>query len=95
MSNWYTDHDNLVLMTAWLADRSGTTALTVAYAVEKPWKYEGDFRLAHATAIHEGENPSGDCHIQLLDDTTIYCAAESCGWSAQWNVTRLDVVERV
>jgi hypothetical protein len=39
---WWRDHDNLVLLTAWLAE-NGRSGGEVAYAVEKPWKYEDEF----------------------------------------------------
>jgi hypothetical protein len=32
-------HDDLVVLTAWMAD-NGYTAEEVAYAVEKPWKFD-------------------------------------------------------
>jgi|KBSMisStandDraft_5_1062788.scaffolds.fasta_scaffold310873_3 hypothetical protein len=47
MSNdyWWDDHDNMVRLTAWLADNN-YEAKDVAYAVEKPWKYEPEFYAA-------------------------------------------------
>lgn len=44
---WYGDHSNLVMLTAWLADH-GRDAQEVAYAVEKPWDFEEEYREARA-----------------------------------------------
>jgi hypothetical protein len=44
---WHESHDNLVTLTAWMAD-NGHNAAEVAYAVEKPWKFEDLFRQAAA-----------------------------------------------
>ena len=42
---WWRDHDNIVTLTAYMAE-TGYSASEVAYAVEKPWKFEDVF---HAT----------------------------------------------
>ncbi len=42
---WFQVHDNLVTLTRWMAD-NGYTADDLAYAVEKPWKYEDEWRQA-------------------------------------------------
>ncbi|MEE8177716.1 MAG: hypothetical protein V3T65_06955 [Acidobacteriota bacterium] len=49
---WYEDHDNLVLLTRYLAamDDSSTE---IAYAVEKPWKFEKEFKAAQEWAAQE------------------------------------------
>ena len=44
-SPWFTDHSNIVTLTSYLADH-GYDAADVAYAVEKPWKFEDEFLLA-------------------------------------------------
>lgn len=44
---WYVDHANIVVLARWMAD-NGYTAEDVAYAVEKPWKYEDEFDKAIA-----------------------------------------------
>jgi hypothetical protein len=43
--NWWDDHDNLVTLCNWLAE-NGRSGGEVAYAVEKPWKYEDEFNEA-------------------------------------------------
>ncbi len=45
MIHWWDNYDNMVTLTAWLADNA-YDAKDVAYAVEKPWKYEGEFYAA-------------------------------------------------
>ena len=50
---WYAKHDNLVTLTAFLAENAYTKAREIADAVEKPWKYEDEFRLAWAIREHE------------------------------------------
>ena len=42
---WYEDHENLVMLTSYLAD-NGANGAAVAHAVEKPWNYEDEFRAA-------------------------------------------------
>jgi hypothetical protein len=42
---WHQDQRNLVLLTRWMADND-YTADQVAYAVEKPWKHEDEFKQA-------------------------------------------------
>jgi hypothetical protein len=42
---WFQLHDNLVLLTSYLAS-VGADAKDVAYAVEKPWKFEDDYKSA-------------------------------------------------
>jgi hypothetical protein len=42
---WYQDHRNLVLLTAWMADNDYPPK-DIAYAVEKPWKHEDEFKQA-------------------------------------------------
>lgn len=48
---WYSYHENIVTLTRYLAD-NGWDADDVAYAVEKPWKYEEEFQEAQKD-IHE------------------------------------------
>jgi hypothetical protein len=47
LDHWWMDHTNLVTLTSWLAD-NGWDASEVAYAVEKPWKYEEEWKAAVA-----------------------------------------------
>jgi hypothetical protein len=50
---WFKDHANLVLLTSWMAD-NGYDAKDVAYAVEKPWKYEAEYARAKGL-VPDGE----------------------------------------
>lgn len=56
-----TEHDALVTLTSWLADR-GASAKTVADAVEKPWNWLGDLLLARAATEHENAQGTGPVH---------------------------------
>jgi hypothetical protein len=47
LMHWWDASDNMVTLTAWMAD-NGYSAKDVAYAVEKPWKYEDEFKTATA-----------------------------------------------
>jgi len=54
---WYAIHDNIVLLAHYLADR-GDDAKDVAYAIEKPHKYEDEYNAARAAldaehAVHD------------------------------------------
>lgn len=52
MSNdiqWFQRHEAIVLLTSHMADE-GYSAQDIAYAVEKPWKYEDIYSLAVAAA---------------------------------------------
>jgi hypothetical protein len=42
---WFAYHENIVTLTRYIADQ-GYSADDVAYAVEKPWKYEKEFKEA-------------------------------------------------
>jgi len=44
-ADWFTNHDALVLLTAHLADH-GHNGAAVAAAVEKPWNYADEYKLA-------------------------------------------------
>lgn len=48
LSHWWDDHSNLVTLTSWMADQDAYSAHDIAYAVEKPWKYEEEYREAVA-----------------------------------------------
>jgi hypothetical protein len=39
---WFLYHENIVTLTRYMAEK-GCSADEVAYAVEKPWKYEEEF----------------------------------------------------
>ena len=45
MTEWFEKYTNIVLLTAWMA-QNFHEAEAVAYAVEKPWKFENEFRQA-------------------------------------------------
>jgi hypothetical protein len=44
-SKWWETHDNLVTLTAWMAENQ-FEASEVARAVEKPWNYTDEFMSA-------------------------------------------------
>ena len=83
-----TTYDDLVLLTSWLAE-VGESAKTVAYAVEKPWKYADELSLAKAVQTHEAEHSTGPVHqCQPRGDGSWYCGPEwesgveqFCDWS--------------
>jgi hypothetical protein len=54
-------HDDLVVLTAWLAER-GWSASSVAYAVEKPHKFASELSLARAVLEHETAFKTGPVH---------------------------------
>lgn len=43
--NWHESHDNVVILTRWMAD-DGRSAYEVADAVEKPWKFTDEYKMA-------------------------------------------------
>lgn len=45
--HWYRDYENVAVLVSYLAAR-GDSATSIAYAVEKPWKYDEEFRTAQA-----------------------------------------------
>jgi hypothetical protein len=56
-SPWFGDHSNIVTLVSYMAD-NGYNAQDIAYAVEKPWKYEDVFLSAIAeelTTIQEDD----------------------------------------
>ena len=68
---WYEHHDALVLLTSYLADRSPSDAKDVAYAVEKPWKYEDEYKEALAEiAAEEAAAEAALARNQALRDVT-------------------------
>lgn len=80
---WYAVHANLVLLTRYLAD-GGWEAETIADAVEKPWKYEPEYRAARAVADHEHAHPRH--HVEWLSHqgaNAWYCTAgdDGCDWA--------------
>lgn len=85
-------YDELVVLTSWLAER-GDSAQTIAYAVEKPWKYADELSLALSVQRHEVEHSTGPVHqCQERGDGTWYCAPEwvdgveqSCDW--EWTAS--------
>lgn len=56
---WFADHSNIVTLTSYLADH-GYSANDVAYAVEKPWKFEDEFLEAVSELVGNGEESDQD-----------------------------------
>lgn len=54
---WYMNHDNIVTLIQWMADSEemSYSKQDIAYAVEKPWKYEEEFRTAERKASEDRE----------------------------------------
>ena len=73
LDHWFSNHDNLVTLTAWMAENN-FAAKDIAYAVEKPWKYEAEFYAASydldeldlLEVIEQFDNPDNDQDIQSL-----------------------------
>lgn len=55
---WFTDHSNIVTLTAYLA-AEGYDGKDIAYAVEKPWKYEIEFLDAIAWQLDNEQEDDG------------------------------------
>lgn len=53
--DWWKNHDNLITLCNWLA-KNGRSGGEVAYAVEKPWKYEEEFNEAQADEARARRN---------------------------------------
>lgn len=51
--DWWQNHDNLSRLCYWLAG-NGYDASDIAYAVEKPWKFEDEYRDCVAEREEEG-----------------------------------------
>lgn len=45
---WFEEHDNIVLLVRYMADQPEYDKAAIAYAVEKPWKFEDVFGDAEA-----------------------------------------------
>lgn len=58
-SPWFSDHSNLVTLTSYMA-ANGYTAEELAYAVEKPWKYEDEFLQALTLELNNSEEDYED-----------------------------------
>lgn len=82
---WYDDRANLVILLRHLVDR-GDDAHSLAYAVEKPWKFADEFETASAIHKHELSHPDHLCRPDFRLDGGIlwYCDPGSlnvvCGW---------------
>lgn len=50
---WYMNHDNIVTLIDWMAEDNSYSKQDLASAVEKPWKYEDEFRTAQAKLDEE------------------------------------------
>lgn len=50
--NWHENHDNVVMLARWLAD-DGRSAYEVADAVEKPWKFTDEYKIARWTVVND------------------------------------------
>jgi len=81
-----TSHDDLVLLTAWLADR-GYDGRSVAHAVEIPHDYQAEFALASAVRDHLRDNP--DHRYLMTNDLMAYCDGRGdgveCPWTVRWD----------
>lgn len=53
---WWAEHGNLAQLVRHLADQ-GYSGDDIAYVVEKPWKYENEFRALAEEALDEVEGP--------------------------------------
>lgn len=90
MTAWCDVHDNLVLLTRWLAD-AHYGGSGVADAVEKPWNYDREFICAKMVAAHEQENPSGDCSVVTDGDYRYHCGGTTeCNWAIDASEVSLD-----
>jgi hypothetical protein len=49
---WYDDHRNLALVARWMGER-GDTAEDIAYMIEKPQKFEDEWRRANLRVAAE------------------------------------------
>lgn len=81
-------HDHLVVLTRWMAT-IGYEASSLADAIEKPWKWLPEIRLAIAVHNHETANDGHTClHMRDLDwycndcDWTLKCECPSPGIGA-------------
>lgn len=61
---WFTDHSNLVLLTAWMAEDGTYDADDVARAVEKPWDYGREFVQAVLAQDEDSEQSEEDVKAQ-------------------------------
>lgn len=52
---WWKVHDNLVFLTRYMADSDNYDAGTIADVVEKPWKWEDEYKEARAWEAHLAE----------------------------------------
>lgn len=89
---WFEDRANLVLLLEWLTDR-GYAPESLIHAVEKPWQYEGQFRVAQAVRDHEFANLSGDCVCRTVDDDVAHCTGtKGCHWHVMWDAENRDLI---
>lgn len=58
-ARWFEDYSNIVLLTAWLAENK-YSADVIAYAVEKPWKFEDEFLEAVNLSVGGSEGVDED-----------------------------------
>lgn len=49
MEDWYMTHENMVTLMQFMADQAEYDKGDMAYATEKPWKFEAVFRAAERT----------------------------------------------
>ena len=75
-------HDDLIVLTSWLASQ-GHSAEDIAYAVEKPWKYEAEL----AAAKHEQDTG----HQTTTGSTDGHTFCMTCRWSTDPDAEPFDM----
>jgi hypothetical protein len=69
-------HEDLVILTAWMAD-NGYDAHDIAYAVEKPHKYEDELKVAKAELDAEVAADKAKAGFTIWDDPDSPQAAQA------------------
>jgi hypothetical protein len=62
---WYEHHDHMVTLMQFMADSGEYSKDDMAYATEKPWKFEGVFYQAQAAADLEAANTPETAKLML------------------------------
>lgn len=63
--NWYNDHGNLIVLIGWMADQAEYDKGDLAYAVEKPWKFETVFHEAVRQVEDKSVRGPGNVNMML------------------------------